>query len=78
MIETPAYFASKGDMDNSEKILNEISKKNTKKEFKFSDLKETNKLSFDEENSEKKTIKFILNKLFHKPALKVTVLAGLV
>ena len=70
MIETPAYYVSKGHFEKAEKVLNIISLKNTGKEFSFDD-KDMSKSGIYEFNSSINENKESL--LNRKPALVITI-----
>ena len=79
MMETPAYYASKGEMTKAESILSLISLKNTGKEFFLEEIDDSIQSSFLEDKPvEKQSVKTILHKLFHRPSLKIALLGGIV
>ena len=58
MMETPAYYASKGEMTKAESILSLISLKNTGKEFFLEEIDDSIQSSFLEDKPvEKQSVK---------------------
>ena len=66
MVETPAYYASKGRMNDAQRILNKICVENTGKAFSFIQNEDKMSLVIEENNTEspKKKLRVSIQEVF--------------